>query len=393
MGDPPELRDLPDWVKSLGLPPEAVAAIDRYWRPVWESLGDELSLLPAHPRRQPALPSTAPAAAEQIEFEAVRDLAPGAAWRARFEAMWPGYRAWYLRDGGRSRPNLATCLRALRDHMPELVPIHERLVALAGDDDLAARVLSLYRPPGFVVGCSQGAWTRAGGPVLVRNYDYPAERLEGIVYLTAWTGRRVLGMSDCLWGLLDGINDAGLAVSLTFGGRRDVGDGFGVPLVVRYVLETCDTVAEARAALARIPIHAAQNLTLLDAAGEFLTAYVGPGRPPEFHRRAATTNHQGKVEWPEYAQAIRSVERERCVVDLLGGGAPTRERFVESFLEPPLHSTAYSQGFGTLYTAAYFPTERRVEYRWPGVVWEQSIDSFDESTRTQTFADAARRAA
>ena len=50
----------------------------------------------------------------------------------------------------------------------------------------------------------------------------------------------MLGMSDCLWGLLDGVNDAGLAVSLTFGGRRDVGDGFAIPLVVRYLLETCD---------------------------------------------------------------------------------------------------------------------------------------------------------
>ena len=63
-------------------------------------------------------------------------------------------------------------------------------------------------------------------------------------------------MSDCLWGLLDGINDAGLAVSLTFGGRRDVGDGFAIPLVMRYLLETCDTVDEARAALERIPVHA-----------------------------------------------------------------------------------------------------------------------------------------
>jgi predicted choloylglycine hydrolase len=382
MGEQPELRDLPEWVKSLGLPPEAVAAIDRYWMPVWESLGDDLSLLPAHPRP----------AAERIEFEAVRELEPGAAWRERFEAMWPGYRAWYLRDA-RARPNLAGCMQALERHMPEIVPIHARLVELAGGDDLAARVLSLHEPPGFVVGCSQGAWTRAGGPVLVRNYDYPAERLEGIVYLTEWTGRRVLGMSDCLWGLLDGINDAGLAVSLTFGGRRDVGTGFGVPLVVRYVLETCDSVAEARAAIARIPVHAAQNLTLLDASGEFVTAFVGPGRPAEFHRRAATTNHQGKVEWPEYVQAIRSVERERCVVDLLADATLTRDRFVASFLEPPLHSTSYSQGFGTLYTAAYFPTERRVEYRWPGIVWEQSLDGFDESTQLVELADAERRAA
>ena len=38
-------------------------------------------------------------------------------------------------------------------------------------------------------------------------------------------------MSDCLWGLLDGMNDDGLGVSLTFGGRRVLGDGFGIPIV------------------------------------------------------------------------------------------------------------------------------------------------------------------
>ena len=37
-GDP-DLRGLPDWVTSLGLPPEAAAAIERYWKPIWEALG------------------------------------------------------------------------------------------------------------------------------------------------------------------------------------------------------------------------------------------------------------------------------------------------------------------------------------------------------------------
>ena len=364
----------PDWLKSLGLPPEAVAAIDRYWRPVWETLRDELELLPAHPGR----------AEEQLEFEAVEELAPGSKWTARFDAMWPAYRAWYLKEGSAGRPDLAACRRALTRHMPELVPTYERLVGLAGGDELAARLLSLYRPPGFVVGCSQGAWTR-DAPVLVRNYDYPVSRLEGIVYLTEWTGRRVLGMSDCLWGLLDGVNDAGLAVSLTFGGRRDVGDGFGIPLVVRYLLEVCSDVSEAREALTQIPVHAAQNLTLLDRSGTYLTAYVGPARAPEFHELAATTNHQGKVEWPEYARAIRTVEREQCVLELLGDRELSREDFVGAFLEPPLRNTEYEQGFGTTYTAAYYPQEGRAEYRWPGFTWEQSLDDFSESRHTETF--------
>ncbi|HEY6398705.1 MAG TPA: C45 family peptidase, partial [Solirubrobacteraceae bacterium] len=309
----------------------------------------------------------------------------------RFQTMWPAYRAWYLQDGEARRPDLDTCTRMLARYMPELVSTYERLVELAGADELAARMLSLYRPPGFIVGCSQGAWTR-DTPVLVRNYDYPASRLEGIVYLTDWNGRRVIGMSDCLWGLLDGINDSGLAVSLTFGGRRDVGDGFAISLVVRYLLETCETVAQARAALARIPVHAPQNVTLLDRSGEFLTAYVGPGRAAEFHAIAATTNHQGAVEWPEYARAVRTVERERQVRDLLEDPGLTRERFIAAFLDPPLHNTDHLRGFATLYTAAYYPAEGRVEYRWPGSVWAQSFDRFEETEHTQTFTDDRRAA-
>jgi predicted choloylglycine hydrolase len=376
--DPPDLHDLPDWVKSLGLPPAAVAAIDRYWKPVWEMLQETFDLLPVQPGRAPG------AGGEQITFEAVRELQPGPKWQARFNMMWPAYRAWYLKDGEAERPDVATCRRMLAQHMPELVATYDRLVELAGGDDLAARLLSLYRPPGFIVGCSQGAWTR-GAPMLVRNYDYPASRLEGIVYLTFLNGMRVMGMSDCLWGLLDGINDAGLAVSLTFGGRRDVGDGFAISLVLRYLLETCETVAQARAALSRIPVHAPQNVTLLEPSGEYLTAYVGPGRPPEFHAVAATTNHQGRVEWPEYARAIRTVEREQCVCALLDDPAMTREQFVAAFLEPPLRNTDYAQGFGTLYTATYHPTDGRVEYLWPGTTWEQSFAKFEETEHVQVF--------
>jgi predicted choloylglycine hydrolase len=129
-------------------------------------------------------------------------------------------------------------------------------------------------------------------------------------------------------------------------------------------------------------VHAPQNLTLLDRSGAFLTAYVGPGRSPSFHDIAATTNHQGEVEWPEYAAAIRSEEREECVLGLLADPEMTRERFVASFLEPPLRSTQYAAGFGTLYTAAYYPAEGRAELSWPGASWPLSLDDFREGSRT-----------
>jgi hypothetical protein len=88
------------------------------------------------------------------------------------------------------------------------------------------------------------------------------------------------------------------------------------------------------------------------------------------------------VEWPEYAEAIRTVERERCLLDLLDDGGMTRERLVESFLEPPLHNRQYAEGFGTIYTAAYDPAGS-VEYRWPDhEPWKLSFDDFSPGSRT-----------
>jgi predicted choloylglycine hydrolase len=82
----------------------------------------------------------------------------------------------------------------------------------------AGAALALWNPPPFLTGCSQAA-VLDGGPALIRNYDWDHRLFDGVVAKTAYTGRRVLGMVDCLWGLLDGVNDAGLAISLTFGGR------------------------------------------------------------------------------------------------------------------------------------------------------------------------------
>ena len=154
---------------------------------------------------------------------------------------------------------------------------------------------------------------------------------------------------------------------------------------MRYLLETCVRVLEAREALARIPVHAAQNLTLLDRSGAYLTAYVGPGRAPEFHELAATTNHQGKVEWPEYARAIRTVEREQCVLDLLADPELTASGFVGAFLRAAAAQHRVRAGLRDDLHGRLLPAEGRAEYRWPGSTWEQSLDDFSESRHTETF--------
>jgi len=323
-----------------------------------------------------------------IQFEAVQEEEPDARWQALFDGMWPAYRRWFLHEGEAARAGYAESRRMLREHMPELVPTWERLVELAGGGDVAARMLTLYRPPPYLAGCSQAALA-GSSPVLARNYDYAPARLEGVVQSTAWGKHRVIGMSDCLWGLLDGMNDAGLAVSLTFGGRRVLGDGFGIPVIVRYLLETCATVAEARAALGRVPVNLAHNLTLVDLHGAAATVELGPDREPQWSACPVATNHQGAVEWEEHARFTRTVERERHLAELIGDPGITPERLADAFLEPPLFSTEYSRGFGTLYTAVYRPAEGVVTYHWPGATWTQSFAEFRDGTFAASFREPA----
>jgi predicted choloylglycine hydrolase len=229
-------------------------------------------------------------------------------------------------------------------------------------------------------------WARGGSPLLVRNYDYAPSRFEGVVWSTNLC-KRVIGMSDCLWGLLDGMNDDGLCVSLTFGGRRVLGDGFGIPIVMRYLLETCSTVEDTRAALVRLPNSLSHNLTVVDTSGEVMTAYLSPDREPIFRPFPVATNHQGIVEWPEQAKATRTIEREQTVIGLLDDPAVDADAFTESFLRAPLFSTSYANGFGTLYTAAYRPVEGLMRLIWPTHVWELGFDRFEAGEHTEVLAE------
>jgi predicted choloylglycine hydrolase len=288
--------------------------------------------------------------------------------------VWPAFRRWW-REGANTRPSAGEARAALEEHMPELVPAWERLAAMLPDDADAGPALALWNPPPFLTGCSQAA-VLPGGPALIRNYDWDYRLFDAVVARTAYTGhRRVLGTLDCLWGLLDGINDAGLAVSLTFGGRPQVGEGFGIPLVIRYVLEVCGTVEEAVRVLCRVPVHMSYNVTVLDGSGRWATAYLAPDRPARITDLAVVTNHQGEVEWAPYAAAIRSVERQEHLEELLAAGADV-SGVIAACLGPPLYATRFHEGFGTLYTAEYRPAEGGVSYHWPGQSWEQSLGKF-----------------
>ncbi len=306
---------------------------------------------------------------------------------ARFSAVWPAYRRWYLRDGEAARPEYVDCRRAVETYLPRFVPTYDEVVDAAGGGDLQARFLSHWNPPPLFAACSLAAWSR-GRNLLLRNYDYPPTLCDALVVRSRWNGAGVLAMSDCVIGALDGVNEHGLAVAIAFGGRRVVGDGFGIGIVVRYVLEFAEGVPEALDLLAGIPVHLAYNVALQDTAGRSAIAYLSPDRAMVISGGATAGNRQGATEWPEHAEFCATEDRESALVAAMTDADMTAARLAQYFLEPPLYRPTALSTWGTVYTAIYDADRRTVELRWPDDSWSLSLDEFVEGSRSRSISMA-----
>jgi predicted choloylglycine hydrolase len=274
----------------------------------------------------------------------------------------------WLTEEGRTPEGAARAQRLFETHMPELVPALDRL---AGQLDWppARTFLTLAAVRPFFSGCTQ---IGAEG-TLLRNYDFAPDACEGTIVSSDFL-RPVVGMQEAGWGLLDGMNDAGLAVSLTFGGRFVHGPGFALPIVLRYLLETCRTVGEAVERLRVIPVAIPQNVTLVDR-DRTATVHVGPDIPLTGTPDSCAANHQHLPVPDEQERFSRTQERLAAV---RAAGVD-----VAAMLRPPLYQYAYEEWLGTVYTAHYRPAEGRVTYHWPGEEdWELSLAGFTPGSRT-----------
>lgn len=324
-----------------------------------------------------------------IVFDKICEPAPGQQWQSCFLTMWPAYRKWYLSEGIAARQTYLAGYRNIKAYMPEILPTYERLCDLAGGGDVASRFLSFYRPPGYMSGCSQAVWL-GDTPMLVRNYDYDPRLIDAVILLSNWNGKKVIATTDGMFGVVDGMNDCGLALSLTFGGRRIVGDGFGVPLILRYILEFCSTTKEAIEVLKSVPCHMAYNVTTVDRSGDYITAYLCPGTDTVLAHTRISTNHQENVEWQRHAQITATVERERFLLQRLMLHDDPQDKFIATFLKPPLYSTQFGRGFGTLYTMVYRPDLGTAESHWPGKVWSHDLNDTENSKLRVRYPDRRR---
>lgn len=308
---------------------------------------------------------------------------PGTAAAAEFRRAWPSYRRWFLRRGEAERASYADSRDAVRSWMPEVFDDYLAYVDAVGGGDLEARFLSHWCPPPLVTACSI-AMTGRPAPLLVRNYDYPPLLCDALALRTHWSGRTVLGMADCGWGLMDGINDAGLAVAISFGGRRQVGAGFGIGLVVRYLLQVSTSTEDAVRRLGALPVQMSYNVAITDSSGDHRVVQVAPDRPAITSPLPFAGNRQGATEWPSHAEYSGTVHREEYLASLTAFPLVDQEGFVASFLRPPLFRPLVASTWGTVYTVAYEPSTGAMTLLWPDDHWLLSVHGDSEGHRPRT---------
>lgn len=128
-------------------------------------------------------------------------------------------------------------------------------------------------------GCSQMALlsskTENGHTLLARNYDFSEKMDDMTIYTTKINGRYAhIGSSSVLFGRCDGMNECGLAVSMTSAGlpvssmegsvKRPAIEGFTFWAVIRSVLENCQKVEDAIDFTKEMPIAFNLNLMVAD---------------------------------------------------------------------------------------------------------------------------------
>jgi len=319
----------------------------------------------------------------EVIFRAFDEALPGEKWLAHQKQSSGKWEDWIKGTKAHPLPSPEACHAAIAEHMPEWLPVYERLVYLKGGGAEAAQSISCWGGPPLFSGCSVLALP-APRPALVRSYDFTETFFDAVIARTRWTGRSVVAMTDGTGGgCLDGINEDGLAAALTFGGRIAHGEGFAIPLIIRYVLETCAVVSDAVKKLSRLPCSGVHNVIVQDRSGASAVVYLRPDAPAAVSYEPMTTNHQ-EVLTCDPTNPSSSSGRKTRLSELQD---EETDIVAQQFLNPPLYHQNYSDWFGTLYTAVYRPADRSVSYLWPDDKWEQSIENFEEGERRKSFTD------
>jgi predicted choloylglycine hydrolase len=186
--------------------------------------------------------------------------------------------------------NIRSEERAFRAYAPDLL---EEIGGIAEGLNIPMEQAVLYFGNDGLRMPTGGCSAIMGGGVYGRNYDFRPRGYEARFALVQARGSYAnIGASHQLTGRLDGMNEHGLTIGLHLVNVRPRFPGLTSTLLVKRVLESCATSAEAIDLLRRLPHAMKYNYSLLDAGG--VAAVVEAGAGAVMVRRGdwlACTNH------------------------------------------------------------------------------------------------------
>jgi hypothetical protein len=197
-----------------------------------------------------------------------------------------------------------------------------------------------------------------------RNYDFKP-RYYGARFAIVQAGgsHASIGASELLTGRLDGMNQHGLTIGLHRVRKSPRFPGLSSVLIVRIVLDQCETTPQAIALLQRLP-HAMQyNYSLLDAGGVAAVVEAVPGCVAvRTGGWLACTNHfQSALLRPLNRRAGHSQDRLPPLEAWAARGLRAEPLFtaLNRSTSPAFHH-GYLRGAGTLHTIVGEPAKKRL---------------------------------
>ena len=166
----------------------------------------------------------------------------------------------------------------IQSYMDEFCPsINNEIQGLADGLDVDIKKINYYDwslsgPPGYF-GCTHfavlGKATSNNHTLSGRSYEWDAEHEDFVFYTTHVNGKpRHMGFSEIILGRTEGLNEHGLAITMSNGGifEKKLENGRGVMfwLIIRSILENCKTIDEASKFIKKVPVLGFFNFIISD---------------------------------------------------------------------------------------------------------------------------------
>lgn len=226
-----------------------------------------------------------------------------------------------------------------------------------------------------------------GNPRLIRNYEFDLEHEDMIVFETNPKGRYGhIGGSVALFGRSEGINECGLAISMSSCGlpvsnisemRSPKIRGLQFWAVIRSLLENCKDMDEALVMVKEMPIAYNINLLIIDANGngcivETMDSEITSQTISSESKRKylCATNHiairsfQNREPFAMHNSLVRLQNIERFMENKKTFNENDLCDFFISKYPIGLSTSYYSDFFGTVKTVIMDPIKRTFKIRW-----------------------------